>query len=119
MSGQVELGVAGVNVSVPLCFSVSGISNPLPHVFSSIYKDSNTLHLPTERFSPVRRFSDGAASIQAFKAHLEKMGNNSSIKQLQQVREGCGSSTEPLQGLLLSEPRCFRKQKGETFTTDG
>lgn len=47
----------------------------------------NTLHLPTERFSPVRRFSDGAASIQAFKAHLEKMGNNSSIKQLQQVME--------------------------------
>ncbi|XP_043936903.1 serine/threonine-protein kinase SIK3 [Protopterus annectens] len=51
----------------------------------STYKDSNTLHLPTERFSPVRRFSDGAASIQAFKAHLEKMAaNSSSIKQLQQ-----------------------------------
>ncbi|XP_058050192.1 serine/threonine-protein kinase SIK3 isoform X4 [Ahaetulla prasina] len=49
-----------------------------------VYKDSNTLHLPTERFSPVRRFSDGAASIQAFKAQLEKMGNHSSIKQLQQ-----------------------------------
>ncbi|XP_067422054.1 serine/threonine-protein kinase SIK3 isoform X2 [Emydura macquarii macquarii] len=56
-------------------------------VQSSIYKDSNTLHLPTERFSPVRRFSDGAASIQAFKAHLEKMGKNSSIKQLQQECE--------------------------------
>ncbi|XP_047282629.1 serine/threonine-protein kinase SIK3 isoform X9 [Homo sapiens] len=55
--------------------------------FLSTYKDSNTLHLPTERFSPVRRFSDGAASIQAFKAHLEKMGNNSSIKQLQQECE--------------------------------
>eukprot|EP00069_Balaena_mysticetus_P005699 bmy_18238T0 len=54
---------------------------------ASTYKDSNTLHLPTERFSPVRRFSDGAASIQAFKAHLEKMGNNSSIKQLQQECE--------------------------------
>ncbi|XP_055963676.1 serine/threonine-protein kinase SIK3 isoform X2 [Sorex fumeus] len=56
-------------------------------VQSSSYKDSNTLHLPTERFSPVRRFSDGAASIQAFKAHLEKIGNNSSIKQLQQECE--------------------------------
>nr|XP_021526838.1 serine/threonine-protein kinase SIK3 isoform X6 [Aotus nancymaae] len=56
-------------------------------VQSSTYKDSNTLHLPTERFSPVRRFSDGAASIQAFKAHLEKMGNSSSIKQLQQECE--------------------------------
>ncbi|XP_009872797.1 PREDICTED: serine/threonine-protein kinase SIK3, partial [Apaloderma vittatum] len=59
----------------------------VPDQHRSIYKDSNTLHLPTERFSPVRRFSDGAASIQAFKAHLEKMGNNSSIKQLQQECE--------------------------------
>lgn len=55
-------------------------------VSSYVYKDSNMLHLPTERFSPVRRFSDGAASIQAFKAQLEKMGNHSSIKQLQQVQ---------------------------------
>ena len=65
------------------------------HVFSSTYKDSNTLHLPTERFSPVRRFSDGAASIQAFKAHLEKLANSSSIKQLQQVMgETAGTSGE-------------------------
>lgn len=48
----------------------------------SSYKDCNTLHLPMERFSPVRRFSDGAATIQAFKAHLE---NNSLIKKLKQV----------------------------------
>ncbi|XP_017738596.1 PREDICTED: serine/threonine-protein kinase SIK3 isoform X3 [Rhinopithecus bieti] len=59
----------------------------VPDQHRSTYKDSNTLHLPTERFSPVRRFSDGAASIQAFKAHLEKMSNNSSIKQLQQECE--------------------------------
>ncbi|XP_063762907.1 serine/threonine-protein kinase SIK3 homolog isoform X3 [Eleginops maclovinus] len=50
----------------------------------SSYKDCNTLHLPMERFSPVRRFSDGAASIQAFKAHLE---NSSIIKQLKQECE--------------------------------
>uniref|UniRef100_A0A8D0GIA4 non-specific serine/threonine protein kinase n=1 Tax=Sphenodon punctatus TaxID=8508 RepID=A0A8D0GIA4_SPHPU len=62
--------------------------HPPPDQHRYIYKDSNTLHLPTERFSPVRRFSDGAASIQAFKAHLEKMGcHNSSIKQLQQECE--------------------------------
>lgn len=73
--------------SSPLTFS--------SHVFSSTYKDSNTLHLPTERFSPVRRFSDGAASIQAFKAHLEKLANSSSIKQLQQVMgEAAGTSGE-------------------------
>ncbi|XP_063061610.1 serine/threonine-protein kinase SIK3 homolog isoform X2 [Engraulis encrasicolus] len=48
------------------------------------YKDSNTLHLPMERFSPVRRFSDGAATIQAIKAHLE---NNTLIRQLKQECE--------------------------------
>lgn len=83
----------------------------LPPVFSSIYKDSNTLHLPTERFSPVRRFSDGAASIQAFKAHLEKMGNNSSIKQLQQVREGWGSSKQPPQGILTASVLLLQEVK--------
>uniref|UniRef100_A0A3P9K968 non-specific serine/threonine protein kinase n=1 Tax=Oryzias latipes TaxID=8090 RepID=A0A3P9K968_ORYLA len=56
-----------------------------PDTYSrSSYKDSNTLHLPMERFSPVRRFSDGAATIQAFKAHLE---NSSLIKQLKQECE--------------------------------
>ncbi|XP_036379594.1 serine/threonine-protein kinase SIK3 homolog isoform X1 [Megalops cyprinoides] len=49
------------------------------------YKDCNTLHLPMERFSPVRRFSDGATTIQAFKAHLEN--NSSMIRQLKQECE--------------------------------
>ncbi|XP_042333047.1 serine/threonine-protein kinase SIK3 isoform X2 [Sceloporus undulatus] len=65
----------------------SRASHLAPDQHRYVYKDSNTLHLPTERFSPVRRFSDGAASIQAFKAQLEKMGNHSSIKQLQQECE--------------------------------
>ncbi|XP_019950666.1 serine/threonine-protein kinase SIK3 homolog isoform X1 [Paralichthys olivaceus] len=56
-----------------------------PDIYTrSSYKDCNTLHLPMERFSPVRRFSDGAATIQAFKAHLE---NSSLIKQLKQECE--------------------------------
>ncbi|MBN3285527.1 SIK3 kinase, partial [Polyodon spathula] len=59
----------------------------VPPTPRSVYKDCNTLHLPTERFSPVRRFSDGAATIQAFKAHLERMATNHSIKQLQQECE--------------------------------
>ncbi|KAM6959086.1 serine/threonine-protein kinase SIK3 homolog [Aplochiton taeniatus] len=54
---------------------------PDTHTTRSSYKDCNTLHLPMERFSPVRRFSDGAATIQAFKAHLE---NSSLIRQLRQ-----------------------------------
>ncbi|KAM3830493.1 serine/threonine-protein kinase SIK3 isoform 3-T3 [Vipera latastei] len=65
----------------------SRASHLAPDQHRYVYKDSNVLHLPTERFSPVRRFSDGAASIQAFKAQLEKMGNHSSIKQLQQECE--------------------------------
>ncbi|XP_046718600.1 serine/threonine-protein kinase SIK3 homolog isoform X1 [Silurus meridionalis] len=52
----------------------------IPEHSRSSYKDCNTLHLPMERFSPVRRFSDGAATIQAFKAQLE-------IKQLKQECE--------------------------------
>ncbi|KAI7800830.1 serine/threonine-protein kinase SIK3-like protein [Triplophysa rosa] len=56
---------------------------PEQHCRSS-YKDCNTLHLPMERFSPVRRFSDGAATIPAFKTHLE---NSSLIRQLKQECE--------------------------------
>ncbi|KAG9342095.1 hypothetical protein JZ751_017092 [Albula glossodonta] len=55
---------------------------PEQHCRSS-YKDCNTLHLPMERFSPVRRFSDGAATIQAFKAHLE------SSTLIQQLKQEC------------------------------
>ncbi|KAM4628060.1 serine/threonine-protein kinase SIK3 homolog isoform 2-T2 [Polymixia lowei] len=60
-----------------------GVWAPDTHTRSS-YKDCNTLHLPMERFSPVRRFSDGATTIQAFKAHLE---NSSLIRQLKQECE--------------------------------
>ncbi|CAM4613337.1 serine/threonine-protein kinase SIK3 isoform X1 [Lepidochelys kempii] len=93
----------------------------VPDQHRSVYKDSNTLHLPTERFSPVRRFSDGAASIQAFKAHLEKMGNNSSIKQLQQPRrlqsesrfaqQGCCAGRDHVVGVLHSLQECEQLQK--------
>lgn len=66
--------------------------SPPPHLLRSSYKDCNTLHLPMERFSPVRRFSDGAATIQAFKAHLE---NSSLIKQLKQVHHGSAQYRRP------------------------
>ncbi|XP_040183598.1 serine/threonine-protein kinase SIK3 isoform X1 [Rana temporaria] len=71
-----------------------------PDQHRSMYKDSNTLHLPAERFSPVRRFSDGAATIQAFKAHLERTGHhNSSIKQLQQECE----QLQKMYGITMDE----------------
>jgi len=83
--------------------------------FRSSYKDCNTLHLPMERFSPVRRFSDGAATIQAFKAHLE---NSSIIKQLKQVHH-----PTPRRHIMLIivfyastiSDTCFNVQKGICF----
>ncbi|XP_055051312.2 serine/threonine-protein kinase SIK3 homolog isoform X1 [Misgurnus anguillicaudatus] len=57
---------------------------PDQHCRSS-YKDCNTLHLPMERFSPVRRFSDGAATIQAFKTQLEIRQLKQECEQLQKM----------------------------------
>lgn len=81
-----------VRARVYLCTHLS-VSAPHGPLFRSSYKDCNTLHLPMERFSPVRRFSDGAATIQAFKAHLE---NSSLIKQLKQVHHLTCTFLEPL-----------------------
>ncbi|KAK7499798.1 hypothetical protein BaRGS_00008889, partial [Batillaria attramentaria] len=39
------------------------------------FKDLHSLHLPLERFSPVRRASDGLAGVQKHQAHLEKLYN--------------------------------------------
>ncbi|XP_066535640.1 serine/threonine-protein kinase SIK3 homolog isoform X2 [Hoplias malabaricus] len=57
----------------------------IPEYSRSSYKDCNTLHLPMERFSPVRRFSDGAATIQAFKAQLEIRQLKQECEQLQKM----------------------------------
>ena len=50
------------------------------------FKDLHSLHLPSERFSPVRRASDGLQGVQKHQAHLEKLynqtiagGNSSSL----------------------------------------
>ena len=39
------------------------------------FKDLHSLHLPSERFSPVRRASDGLQGVQKHQAHLEKLYN--------------------------------------------
>lgn len=39
------------------------------------FKDLHSLHLPLERFSPVRRASDGHTGLQKHQAHLEKLYN--------------------------------------------
>ncbi|KAH0623367.1 hypothetical protein JD844_031637 [Phrynosoma platyrhinos] len=88
----------------------SRASHLAPDQHRYVYKDSNTLHLPTERFSPVRRFSDGAASIQAFKAQLEKMGNHSSIKQLQQDCVCPPQPSPPLQAPGENQPALLTHQ---------
>ncbi|KAK3581717.1 hypothetical protein CHS0354_015347 [Potamilus streckersoni] len=61
------------------------------------YKDINCLHLPNERYSPVRRASDGLANLHKYQSHLEKIyresvgsqtgsrhNSQTSLKQLQQ-----------------------------------
>ena len=57
------------------------------------YKDVNSLHLPNERYSPVRRASDGMPSLNKHRSHLESLyyqtlsqpgSRHSSLKQLQQ-----------------------------------
>lgn len=70
---------------------------PLPErVASTPNSFANCLHLPNERFSPVRRASDGLANLPKYQSHLEKIYNQtiqqsgsrhssqSSLKQLQQ-----------------------------------
>ena len=56
------------------------------------YKDTHSLHLPSERFSPVRRASDSLTSMNKYQTHLEKIyslsqstpsSRHSSLKQLQ------------------------------------
>ena len=38
-------------------------------------KDVSALHIPSDRFSPVRRSSDGITLINKYKSQLEKMYN--------------------------------------------
>jgi serine/threonine-protein kinase SIK3 len=58
----------------------------------------NSLHLPNERFSPVRRASDGLANLAKYQSHLEKIYNqtlqqsssrNSSHSSLKQLQQEC------------------------------
>lgn len=46
-----------------------------PNKARDSFKDLHSLHLPSERFSPVRRASDGVAGLQKHQAHLEKIYN--------------------------------------------
>ena len=55
-------------------------------------KEGHALHLPSERYSPVRRASDGLTSLHKYQSHLEKLYQQtvsggpsvtSSLKQLQ------------------------------------
>ena len=86
--------------------SVLRVEQSLICVSSSIARDSlkdlNSLHLPSERFSPVRRASDGLTNLHKYQSYLEKIyqqtlggttdmlgrssgaPHHSSLKQLQQ-----------------------------------
>ena len=38
-----------------------------------LVKDSNMLRLPSDRYSPVRRLSDGLTSVRKYRSQLEKI----------------------------------------------
>jgi len=57
-------------------------------------KEVNSLHLPSERFSPVRRASDGIASLCKYQNHLESLYDQTLARQsghssLLQIQQEC------------------------------
>ncbi|XP_062578305.1 serine/threonine-protein kinase SIK3-like isoform X1 [Saccostrea cucullata] len=84
---------------------------------------ANSLHLPNERFSPVRRASDGLANLHKYQSHLEKIYNqtiqqsssrhnsHSSLKQLQQecqeLQKQC--QRDPGKGVELQQQHTFHR----------
>lgn len=92
------------------------------------YKDVNCLHLPNERFSPVRRASDGMASINKYQSHLEKLyhqtlsqpsSRHSSLKALQaecqQLQISAGSTDAEKQLELQQGHALHRMQQLVSF----
>ncbi|CAH1796976.1 unnamed protein product, partial [Owenia fusiformis] len=77
------------------------------------YKEQHILVVPNERYSPVRRASEGAAGVQRYQTHLEKLYNqtinkgsaHNSLKELHQEYQqlqkqvGGGSNAEKQQEL--------------------
>ncbi|XP_050415171.1 serine/threonine-protein kinase SIK3 isoform X2 [Patella vulgata] len=50
-----------------------GLLSPQERPSRETYKDINSLHLPNERFSPVRRASDGLSNLHKYQTHLERI----------------------------------------------
>ena len=89
------------------------------------YKDVNSLHLPNERFSPVRRASDGMTSINKYQCHhLEKLyhqtlsqpsSRNSSLRALQaehcQLQRVAGNMDAEKQATLQQQHAMHRLQQ--------
>ena len=59
-------------------------------------RETNSLHLPNERFSPVRRASDGLPNLSKYQSHLEKIYNQTVALQ-QSSRNNSSTSLKQLQ----------------------
>ncbi|XP_071441938.1 serine/threonine-protein kinase SIK3 isoform X2 [Hetaerina americana] len=64
------------------------------------YKESNTLHLPLERFSPVRRASEGCTSLGQYRCQSERVSTPSS-----------SSSASPGSEVKALQQECQRLQR--------
>ncbi|XP_067679924.1 serine/threonine-protein kinase SIK3-like [Haliotis asinina] len=80
------------------------------------FKDITTLHLPNERFSPVRRASDGLANLPKYQQlHLEKIFNQTlgaqQQQQQQQQQQGQGSRHNSQNSVKAIQQECQELQK--------
>ncbi|KAG8222367.1 hypothetical protein J437_LFUL002986 [Ladona fulva] len=58
--------------------NVGGLGSTFPTGGRESYKESNTLHLPLERFSPVRRASEGCTSLGQYRSQSERVSTPTS-----------------------------------------
>ncbi|XP_041373272.1 serine/threonine-protein kinase SIK3-like isoform X2 [Gigantopelta aegis] len=104
------------------------------------FKDVNSLHLPNERFSPVRRASDGLANIPKYQAtYLEKLYNqtlglgigsslgsprHSSQSSLRQITHECQELQKQVSGLDAEkqserqQQHALHRKQQQSFTTN-
>ncbi|KAK0069240.1 serine/threonine-protein kinase SIK3 [Biomphalaria pfeifferi] len=83
----------------------SGLLSPSERTFyRDSFKDVHALHLPSERFSPVRRASDGTAISGKHQSHLESLYN-------QTVSHGTSQPTTSHSSLKQLQLECHELQK--------
>ncbi|XP_046382501.1 serine/threonine-protein kinase SIK3 homolog isoform X2 [Ischnura elegans] len=101
-SGLPTVREGGSNASLPspMDTSVGAIGPTYPTGGRETYKESNTLHLPLERFSPVRRASEGCTSLGQYRCQSDRVSTPSS-----------SSSASPGSEVKALQQECQRLQR--------